>query len=74
MPNLFFRHKVKKDHLKHHKFSGTFATEIIVIMLSGAKQCFINSPLSHFPSRLSSPNSSQKKHLVNHAAMSLHPK
>lgn len=37
MPNLFFRRKVKKDHLKHHKFSGTFTTEIIVIMLSGAK-------------------------------------
>lgn len=37
MPNLFFRHKVKKDHLKHHKFSGPFTTEIIVIMLSSAK-------------------------------------
>lgn len=37
MPQFLFRHKMKKDHLKLHKFSSTLTTGIIVIMLSVVK-------------------------------------
>lgn len=48
---LFFRHKMKKDHLKFHQCSCTFTTEI-VIRLSSVKTLLYQFSAKAFPKQM----------------------